>query len=171
KPFSNNALVDRIEQALALCDKRGFDRPRGSQPSYSLLQRDIEERVMPLCHANGIGQVVYSPLAQGILTGKYKPGQPLPPGSRGSDDRQNQFIKSRLDDQQLLARVQQLEPIAREQGCTMAQLALAWILRRPEVSSCIVGATKISQLEDNAAASGIPLSAETIAKMEAALAG
>lgn len=162
--------AELIEQAVALCDARGFDRPHASQPSYSLLQRDIEERVMPLCHQNGIGQVVYSPLAQGILTGKYKPGQPLPAGSRGSDDRQNQFIKSRLDDQQLLARVQKLEPIAREQGCTMAQLALAWILRRPEVSSCIIGATKVSQLEDNVAASGIKLSDETIAKMESTLA-
>ena len=125
---------------------------------------------MPLCQQAGIGQVVWSPLAQGVLTGKYKPGQPLPGDSRANDDRQNQFIKPLVQNRELLEKVQRLAPLAQEQQCTLPQLALAWVLRRPEVTSCIIGATRPAQVEENAEASGIQLDAETVARMEEILA-
>jgi len=109
---------------------------------------------------------VFSPLAQGVLSGKYKPGQPLPKDSRASDDRQNQWIKGMVADQELLRRVQNLKAVADQQGCTMVQLALAWILRRNEVSRCIIGATRPQQVEENAAASGIKLADATIARID-----
>lgn len=160
----------QIRDCLEICDREGFDRPKGSQPQYNALQRDAEEDVFPLCHENGIGQVCYSPLAQGVLTGKYKPGEPLPGTSRAKDDRQNQFILEMTEDRDVLEKVQRLVPIAEDNGCTMAQLALAWALRRPEISSLIVGATKTKQLTDNAEASGIDLDEETISAVDAALA-
>ena len=135
----------------------GYEKPKSSQPQYSAIYRDIERRVMPLCHKAGIGQVVWSPLAQGVLTGKYKPGQPLPGASRANDDRQNQFIKTMVQDRSLLEKVQRLVPLAQEQQCTLSQLALAWVLRRREVTSCIIGATRPEQIEENAEASGIQL--------------
>ena len=161
---------EQVRDCLELCDREGFDRPKGSQPHYNAIARDWESELFPLCHENGIGQVCYSPLAQGVLTGKYKPGEPLPGSSRAKDDRQNQFIGDMTKDSDLLERVQQLQPIAEENGCTMAQLALAWALRRPEVSSLIVGATKPKQLRDNAEASGIELDEETIEAIDSALA-
>jgi len=157
--------TEKIEQCLQICGKTYY-APKGSQPQYSLLHREIERDVMPLCHRAGIGQVVWSPLAQGVLTGKYKPGQPLPADSRANDERQNQFIKPVVQDRELLAKVQRLVPIAHDKDCTLSQLCLAWILRRPEVTSCIVGATKPRQLEENAEASGIALEPETIRRME-----
>ena len=163
--------AEQIKDCLELCDNEGFYRPKGSQPHYSALHRQWEEDVFPLCHDNGIGQVCWSPLEQGILTGKYKPDAPAPGSSRAMDDRQNKFIKGMTEDRELLERVQKLEPIAEEQGCSMAQLALAWALRRPEVSSLIVGATKPQQLRDNAESSGIELDAETVQAIEDTLAG
>jgi aryl-alcohol dehydrogenase-like predicted oxidoreductase len=157
--------ADKIEKCLQICG-RTYYAPKGSQPQYSLIHRDIEKDVMPLCHRAGIGQVVWSPLAQGVLTGKYKPGQPVPADSRAKDDRQNQFIKPVVQNQDLLAKVQKLIPLAQEKHCSLAQLALAWILRRPEVTSCIIGATKPRQVEENAEASGITLEPETIRRME-----
>jgi aryl-alcohol dehydrogenase-like predicted oxidoreductase len=126
----------------------------------------LEKSVFPLCHRAGIGQVAFSPLAQGILSGKYKPGAPLPPGTRAADDRQNQFIKRFISDESLLKKVQRLVPLAAENGCTMSQLALAWALRRPEMTSCIIGASRPAQVEENAKASGLKLSQETIGKIE-----
>ncbi len=161
--------AEHIEQCLAVCGDR-LERPRSSQPRYSGVQRDVEREVFPTCAAAGIGQVVFSPLAQGVLSGKYKPGQPPPPGTRASDDRQNAFIKRFTDDEQLLVKVQQLVPIAAGAGLTMSQLALAWVLRRPEVTSCIIGASRPAQLVENAAASGVTLSAADVAKIDAALA-
>ena len=108
----------------------------------------------------------WSPLGQGVLTGKYKPNQPLPADSRARDDRQNQFVKPLVQNQDLLNKVQKLVPIAEENRCTIAQLALAWILRRPEVTSCIIGATKPKQVEENAEASGIQLSDETARRID-----
>lgn len=157
--------ADQIEKCLQICGK-GYYAPKGSQPQYSLIHRNIEKDVMPLCHRAGIGQVVWSPLAQGILTGKYKPGQPPPPDSRAQDQRQNQFITRLVQDSQLLQRVQRLVPIAREKNCSLAQLCLVWVLRRPEVTSCIVGATKPNQVEENARASAITLDAEMARRME-----
>jgi aryl-alcohol dehydrogenase-like predicted oxidoreductase len=157
--------AERIAECLEICGKE-FDAPRGSQPQYSLIHRDIEKAVMPLCRQAGIGQVVWSPLGQGILTGKYKPGQPHPADSRARDDRQNQFLKPMVQNQELLVKVQKLTPLAEENRCSVAQLCLAWILRKPEVTSCIIGATKGKQVEENAEASGIQLADETIRRME-----
>lgn len=114
---------------------------------------------MPLCHREGIGIINFSPLAQGILTGKYKPGESLPAGSRASDPRQNKLM--RIDDEQLV-KVQKLIPLAQAEGLSMSQLALAWCLRNEAVSSVIIGASKPSQVEDNVGASGKKLSPETL---------
>jgi voltage-dependent potassium channel beta subunit len=157
--------VEQIERCLRICGDR-FEKPRSSQPNYSLLHRNIEEKVMPLCHHAGIGQVVFCPLAQGVLTGKYKPGAPPPADSRAMDERQNAFIRKVVENQDTLQKVQKLEPLARGLQCTLAQLALAWILRRPEVTSCIIGATRPDQVSENAKASGIKLDEETIRRME-----
>ncbi|MDX2231143.1 MAG: aldo/keto reductase family protein [Leptolyngbyaceae cyanobacterium bins.349] len=129
------------------------------QPQYSILRRGIEAEIMPLCHREGIGIINYSPLAQGILTGKYKPGEPLPEGSRASDPRQNAYMEL-VEDQ--LVRVQKLLPIAQAEGLTMSQLALAWCLRHPGLSSVIIGASKPAQVEDNVGAAGKVLAAGTI---------
>ena len=161
--------VEGIEKCLQICGDRYY-KPKGSQPQYSLLARQIEEKVLPLCSRAGIGQVVWSPLAQGVLTGKYKPGQPPPPGSRATDEKQNMFMNRFFDQPGLLEKVQRLATIAKEVGCTMSQLALAWCLRRPEITSCIVGATRPEQLEENGEASGIRLEPATISRIEEMLA-
>jgi len=157
--------AEKIRECLEVCGKQ-YDQPRGSQPQYSLIHRAIEREVMPLCHRAGIGQVVWSPLGQGVLTGKYKPGQQPPADSRARDDRQNQFVKPLVQNQELLTKVQRLVPIAEENRCSLAQLALAWILRRPEVTSCIIGATRPKQVEENAEASGIQVSDDTARRIE-----
>jgi aryl-alcohol dehydrogenase-like predicted oxidoreductase len=161
--------AEQIEQCLRACGDR-FERPRSSQPRYSAVQREVEKEVFPLCHTAGIGQVVFSPLAQGVLSGKYKPGQPVPKDSRAADDRQNQFIQRFISDQSLLEKIQHLDGIATANNCTMSQLALAWALRRSEVTSCIVGASRPSQLEENAKASGIKLPDAVVAKIDEILA-
>ncbi len=155
---------DQIRASLAI---PGAARWISSQPQYSLLWRSPEKEVFPLCAREGIGQIVWSPLAQGILTGKYSPGRPPPPGSRASSQAMGGFIE--LDDR-VLAGVQRLVPIAQELGVTLPQLALAWVLRRPEVSSAIVGATRPEQVAENAAASGVELDAAMVDRIEAALA-
>ena len=142
-----------------------------NQPYYSLLGRSIENEVIPVCEREGIGQVVFSPLAQGVLTGKYKPGQPVPEGSRAADPTQNMFLNGGNLDQATLQGVQKLAPIAEGLGLSMAQLALAWCLRQKNVSSVIIGASKPAQVEDNAGASGVTLSSETLAAIDEALAG
>jgi voltage-dependent potassium channel beta subunit len=157
--------VEAIEKCLQICGDRYY-KPKSSQPAYNLISRKIEEHVVPLCAHAGIGQVVYSPLAQGILSGKYKPGTAPPAGSRATDDRQNYFIKNMVANEELLAKVQRLQPMARELGLTMTQLALAWILRRREITSCIIGATRPEQVEENAKASGVKLDEQTIRRME-----
>jgi len=161
--------VEKVEECLRICGDRYY-RPKSSQPRYSAIERDWERSLFPLCHRAGIGQVVFSPLAQGVLSGKYKPGQPLPPGSRAADDRQNQFIKRFTNNAALLEKVQRLHAVAAEQHCTMSQLALAWILRRQEVTSCIIGATRPEQVAENAEASGITLDDATIRRIEDVLA-
>ncbi len=128
-----------------------------SQPQYSMLWRVIEAKVVPTSEELGIGQIVWSPLAQGVLTGKYLPGQPPPAGSRATDEKSGaMFIKRFLDDD-VLSTVQRLKPIAEQAGLTMAQLALAWVLQNPNVSSAIVGATRPEQLQDNVKAIGVKL--------------
>jgi aryl-alcohol dehydrogenase-like predicted oxidoreductase len=158
-----------IEQCLRLCGDR-WEKPRSSQPRYSAIQPEAQEQVFPLCHKAGIGQVVFSPIAQGVLSGKYKPGAPLPEGSRASDNRQNQFIGRFVSDEALLKKVQRLIPLAQERDCTMSQMALAWCLRRKGVTSCIIGASRVSQLEENVRASGMKMPEETFSRMDEILA-
>ncbi len=142
-----------------------------NQPYYNMMGRGIEKEVIPLCEREGIGQVVFSPLAQGVLTGKYKPGQEPPAGSRAADPGQNMFMGGgKLDDDQL-AKVQKLVPIAEGAGLSMAQLALAWCLRQKNVSSVIIGASRPAQVEDNAEASGKTLTSDVLAAVDDALEG
>jgi aryl-alcohol dehydrogenase-like predicted oxidoreductase len=140
-----------------------------NQPQYSMLWRIIEGKVIPTCEAWGMGQVVWSPLAQGVLTGKYKPGQPPPAGSRAVDPMGGRFMGRFLDNADLLTRVQQLQPVAAGLGLSMAQLALAWVLQNPNVSSAIIGATRPEQVRDNVKAAGVKLSAEVMARIDAVL--
>jgi voltage-dependent potassium channel beta subunit len=161
--------ADQIRDAVKLQEKLNLDRFISSQPYYNLLGRGIENAVIPACEQEGIGQIVYSPLAQGVLTGKYKPGQPLPEGSRAADPSQNMFLNGGNLDQSTLEKVQKLVPIASSVGLSMAQLALAWCLRKENVSSVIIGASRPEQVVDNAAASGVTLPPETLAAIDAAI--
>ncbi len=161
--------AQNIQDALDLADKRNLDRIVSNQPYYNALGRDIEKEVLPLCEREGIGQVVYSPLAQGILTGKYKPGQEPPAGTRASDPEQNMFMNGGKLDQEVLEKVEKLRPIAQAEGLSLAQLALAWCLRKPILSSVIIGASRPTQVDDNAAASGKKLSEQTLQQMDQAL--
>jgi len=136
-----------------------------SQPQYSILWRVPEREVIPVCRENGIAQIVWSPLAQGVLAGKYKPGQPPPSDSRMASQAMG-WAMNRFRSDELLAAVQRLRPIADGLGITMAQLALAWVLREPNVASAIVGASRPEQVDDNAAASGIELDDATLAAID-----
>jgi len=156
----------QIAHAADLVRLAGLSPIASNQPQYSMIKRDIEAEIMPLCHREGIGIINFSPLAQGILTGKYKPGEALPEGSRASDPNQNTFMNKGQLDQDLLVRVQKLVPLAEREGLTMSQLALAWCLRNEALSSVIIGATKASQVEDNVKASGRKLSPETLSAIE-----
>ncbi|MFI6516574.1 aldo/keto reductase family protein [Spirillospora sp. NPDC050679] len=158
--------AEEIERALAIADRMGFDRIVSSQPQYSMLWRVIEGEVLPLCEREGIGQIVWSPIAQGVLTGKYKPGQPLPEGSRATDDKGGADMIKRYLDDDLLTRVQNLRPIADELGLTMAQLAIAWTLQNPGVSAAIVGASRPEQVRDNVRAAGVKLDAEVLKRID-----
>lgn len=160
----------QIADAVALQRARHLDRFVSSQPSYNMLNRDIEKEVLALCEREGIGQIVYSPLAQGLLTGKYTPGQPPPPGTRAADPKQNMFLNRGELDNALLERIQKLKPIAAQAGLSMAQLALAWCLRQQNVSSVIIGASRPDQVDDNAAAAGVTLTLETLQAIDSALA-
>ncbi|MEQ1509793.1 MAG: aldo/keto reductase family protein [Sphingopyxis sp.] len=156
-----------IKNALAVPDMVKFV---SSQPQYSLLWRKPEKAVIPICEANGIGQIVWSPLAQGALTGKYLPGAPLPPDSRAANPEMNEFIGNWLSPP-LLKAIQELRPLADAAGCTMAQFALAWVLRQPGVTSAIIGATRPEQVRDNARASGLAVAPELFAEAEAIIQG
>src|ERR1700722_15531219 len=134
----------QIEAAFAIPGVKKFV---SSQPQYSLLWRKPEEKVIPLCAANGVSQIVWSPLAQGILSGKYLPGAKIPDDSRASSDSMGNFIKAWLQPPGLEA-VQSLKPLAKEAGCTLSQFALAWVLREPNVASAIVGASRPEQLDE-----------------------
>ena len=155
--------IEAIERALAMPDAAKFV---SSQPQYSLLHRAPEPELIPLCKQNGISQIVFSPLAQGVLSGKYKPGEEPPVGSRGAIEELGQLL-----DPEVLEAVQRLAPIAAESGLTMSQLALAWILREPNVAAAIIGATKPGHVTGGAAASGVKLSDDTLRAIDAALDG
>ena len=163
--------ASEISQALDIADKMGFDRLVSSQPQYSMLWRVIEAEVVPLCEKQGIGQVVWSPIAQGVLTGKYLPGQPPPEGSRATDPNGGANMISRWLRDDVLERVQQLKPLADEAGLSMAQLAVAWVLANPNVSAAIVGASRPEQVRDNAAAAGKKLEPELLTRIDAVLQG
>jgi aryl-alcohol dehydrogenase-like predicted oxidoreductase len=141
-----------------------------SQPQYSILWRVPERDVIPLCEANGISQIVWSPLGQGVLTGKYRPGEPPPADSRMSSERMG-WAMDRFRSDAVLEAVQRLRPIADGLGITMAQLAIAWVLCEPNVASAIVGASRPEQVEDNASASGIELDEQALAAIGEAVAG
>ena len=153
---------EKIREAQAM---EGVERFVSSQPQYSMIWRGPERDVIPASEALGISQIVWSPLGQGVLTGKYKPGEAPPSDSRAAHERMNYFM-DRAGDQELLERVQRLKPLAEELGLSMAQLALAWVLRQPNVASAIIGATRPEQVEDNAGASGVELDESTLARID-----
>lgn len=159
--------ADKIRAAL---DLPGVAKFVSSQPQYSLVWRQPEEEVIPLCAANGISQIVWSPLAQGVLTGKYGPGAAPPPGSRATSEEMGGYI-SWLMRPELLAAVQRLKPLAAEAGLTLSQFALAWVLREPNVASAIVGASRPEQVEENAAASGAAVDPALFAEAERIVGG
>jgi aryl-alcohol dehydrogenase-like predicted oxidoreductase len=157
--------AEEISAALTIADKMGFDRIVSNQPQYNMLWRVIEGAVIPVCASEGIGQVVWSPIAQGALTGKYLPGQGAPAGSRATDASGSGFIEGYLNDN-ILTRVQELLPVAKEAGLTMAQLAVAWVLQNPNVSAAIVGATRPEQVRDNVGAAGVRLDEEIMRRID-----
>jgi aryl-alcohol dehydrogenase-like predicted oxidoreductase len=159
--------VEKIAEAMEM---PGVEKFVSSQPQYSMIWRGPEQDVIPYCREHGISQIVWSPLGQGVLTGKYEPGKPPPADSRASNQRMNYFFDDRLRSDTLLRRVQELRGVADELGITLPRLALAWVLREPNVASAIIGATKPEQVEDNATASGVELDEETLARIEAILA-
>ena len=156
---------EQIEAALEIA---GPDLFVSSQPQYSMLWQAPEAEVFPLSKANGISQIVWSPLAEGVLTGKYKPGEAPPADSRAANESMNKFIGTKMDDATLEA-VQRLRPIAEGEGLTMVELALAWVLRREEVAAAIVGASRPEQVHANAKAAGIELSDDVVAAIDEAL--
>jgi aryl-alcohol dehydrogenase-like predicted oxidoreductase len=157
----------QIEASIAM---KGVEHFVSSQPQYSLLWRRPEKKVIPISAANGISQIVWSPLAQGVLSGKYLPGAKPPEHTRATSDAMGGFIKSWLNDSVLEA-VQKLKPLAQEAGCTLSQFALAWVLREPNIASAIVGASRPDQLRENATASGLKIDPALFAKAEGIVAG
>jgi aryl-alcohol dehydrogenase-like predicted oxidoreductase len=160
--------ADKIQASLDLSRDRGFAKFVSSQPQYSLLWREPENEVIPLCAANGISQIVWSPLGQGVLSGKYDPERPPPSDSRAASQEMGGFI-GWLMEPQLLRAVQQLKPIAQEAGLTLPQFALAWVLREPNVASAIIGASRPEQVRENAAASGVVVDTQLFLRAEAIL--
>jgi aryl-alcohol dehydrogenase-like predicted oxidoreductase len=140
-----------------------------NQPQYSMLWRVIEAEVVPVSEELGVSQIVWSPVAQGVLTGKYKPGQALPPGTRATDTKDGTDMIKRWMSEDVLTGVQKLQPIADEVSLTMAQLAIAWVLQNPNVASAIIGASRPDQVAANVKASGVTLSAETLASIDDAI--
>jgi aryl-alcohol dehydrogenase-like predicted oxidoreductase len=148
--------ASEIEQALRIAADMGLDRIVSNQPQYSAIWRVIEAEVVPLCEKEGVSQIVWSPIAQGVLTGKYLPGQPPPDGSRATDDQGGANMIKRLLADEILTAVQELKPLAADAGISMAQLAIGWVLHNPNVASAIVGASRPEQVRDNAGATALP---------------
>ena len=157
--------AEQIADALRIADQMGFDRIVSSQPQYNMIWRVIEAEVVPLCEKEGIGQVVWSPIAQGALTGKYLPGGELPPGSRVNDPTGANFIRNYLTEP-ILSRVQQLRPVAEQAGLSLAQLGIAWTLQNPGVSAAIVGATRPEQVRENVRAAGVRLGQDVMRRID-----
>jgi aryl-alcohol dehydrogenase-like predicted oxidoreductase len=162
--------AEEIASALRVADQMGLDRIISNQPQYNMVWRVIETEVAPLCEREGIGQIVWSPIAQGVLTGKYSPGGAPPERSRATDPSGSGFISGYLNDD-LLSRVQNLRPLAEQAGLTLAQLAVAWVLQNRAVSAAIIGATRPEQVRENVRASGVKLEAPLLRKIDEALEG
>ena len=158
--------AEQIEASFKVPDSVHFV---SSQPQYSMLWRTPEKKVIPTCEAHGISQIVWSPLAQGVLTGKYLPGVDVPKGTRASSETMGSFLGEEWLNDRVLGGVQKLKPVAERHGITLAQLAIAWVLRLPNVASAIIGATKPEQVTDNAKASGVVLTEEDLLEIDAAI--
>ncbi|MEY3344931.1 MAG: hypothetical protein RL125_652 [Actinomycetota bacterium] len=156
----------QISAALKIQKERNFDRFVSSQPQYSMLWRVIEAEVLPLCQREGISQIVWSPIAQGVLTGKYKAGAKPPKGSRATDKKGGANMISGWLRDEVLSTVAKLQPIADKAGLTMAQLAVAWVLQNQNVASAIIGATKPSQIKENVKAAGVKLEAALMREID-----
>jgi aryl-alcohol dehydrogenase-like predicted oxidoreductase len=161
--------AERIQAAIELAGSGGVARFVSSQPQYSLLWREPEDEVIPLCAANGISQIVWSPLGQGVLSGKYDPDRPPPGDSRAGTAKTSGWM-DRLMAPEVLRAVQQLKPVAEEAGLTLPQFALAWVLREPNVASAIVGASRPAQVRENAAASGVVIDTQLFLRAETIIA-
>ncbi|HUV68426.1 MAG TPA: aldo/keto reductase family protein [Terracidiphilus sp.] len=164
--------ADQIDAAAAIAGQNNLIPFSSSQPQYSMLWRKPEATVFPACARHGIGNLAFSPLAHGVLTGKYKPGQPPPPGSRAASEQMNIFMESagrHYRSDYLLEAVAQLKPIAADLGLSMPQMALAWVLRRPEVSSAIIGASRPEQIAENVRAVGVTLPPEALERIDKAV--
>ncbi|WP_353114258.1 aldo/keto reductase, partial [Microbacterium sp.] len=160
--------AEQLREGHALAKELGVQLI-SNQPQYSMLHRVIEGKVVPASEELGISQIVWSPMAQGVLSGKYLPGQPVPEGSRATDEHSGaHFIKRFLRDD-ILEAVQRLKPIAAEAGLSMPQLAIAWVLQNPNVAAALVGASRPEQLADTVKASGVTLDAGTMTAIDAAL--
>ncbi len=158
----------QLADAVGIAREQHLHKIVSNQPVYNMLLRYIEQEVVPLSEREGIGQVVFSPLAQGILTGKYKPGQQPEQGTRAANEQQNMFMKGLMNDKTLTA-VQNLQEFAQQQGYTLSQLALAWILRLDNISSAIIGATSVKQVEENVKANDIKLSEDVLKQIDSIL--
>ena len=161
---------DQISEALKIAGEMNLDRIVSNQPQYNMIQRKIEAGVIPLCEREGVGQVVFSPLAQGVLTGKYRPGDAPEEGTRAADPESNRFMQQ-LMNEEVLSAVDELRSVASEADLSMPQLALAWVLRQDNVSSAIIGASRPEQVDDNAAASGVKLPADVLSEIDGILDG
>jgi aryl-alcohol dehydrogenase-like predicted oxidoreductase len=157
--------AQQIQEAIGTADKYLLDRIVVNQPEYSMLKRKIEAEIIPVSEQHGISQVVFSPLAQGILTGKYSKKQPLPENSRAVDPKANMFIGQFLNDD-VLGKVEQLNALAQESDMKLSHLAIAWILRQSNVASALIGASRPEQVIENAKASGIALSDTQLEKID-----
>jgi aryl-alcohol dehydrogenase-like predicted oxidoreductase len=160
--------AEQIRAAHALAADLGVSLV-SSQPQYSMLWRVIEDEVVPTCRELGIGQIVWSPIAQGVLTGKYQPGAPLPEGSRATDDKGGADMIKRFMNDETLTRVQDLKPVAADLGLSMAQLAVAWVLANDNVSAALVGASRPEQVAENVKAAGVKLTPEVLGRIDEAL--
>ncbi len=162
--------AEQIQAAVQIADDMGLDRLVSNQPQYSMLWRVIESQVVPTCMENGIGQIVWSPLAQGVLTGKYRPGIEPPAGSRAQSKEGSHFIQRWLEQPGLLERVERLGELAAAADLSLPQLALAWVLQQPGVSAAIIGATRPEQVEQNIRAVGVELDEELLTAVDEVLA-
>ncbi len=157
--------AEEISAALRIAADLGLDRIVSNQPQYNMIWRVIESEVIPLSEREGIGQLVWSPIAQGVLTGKYLPGAAPPPGSRATDERGSGFVTRYLTEE-ILGKVQLLKPVAEQAGLSLAQLAVAWTLQNPAVSAAIIGATRPEQVRENVKASGVRLDGAVLKQID-----